>query len=176
MPSKKEKILQSAFELFASQGFAATSTSRIAKKAGVSEGLIFRHFGNKEGLLEAILKEGEEKSKLLFADIVFETDPKEVIRKTINLSKKVTSNKTDAAFWKLQYKIKWEIERYGEHKMEAMEHALKEAFTKLGYREPLRETQILLLLLDGMATRIFLQEEFDLNNIIKLLFEKYKLD
>ena len=59
MTEKKEKILQAALELFAKEGFYATSTSKVAKTAGVSEGLIFRHFGNKEGLLHAVLDEGE---------------------------------------------------------------------------------------------------------------------
>ncbi len=58
MTEKQEKILQSALELFAKEGFHATSTNKVAKHAGVSEGLIFRHFGNKEGLLQAILAEG----------------------------------------------------------------------------------------------------------------------
>ena len=47
MIDRKEKILQSALELFAKEGFTATSTSKIAKHAGVSEGLIFRHFGSR---------------------------------------------------------------------------------------------------------------------------------
>ena len=46
-PKKKEQILNAALELFANDGFTATSTSKVAKRAGVSEGLIFRHFGNK---------------------------------------------------------------------------------------------------------------------------------
>ncbi len=62
MTDKKEKILQAALELFAEEGFKPTSTSKIAKKAGVSEGLIFSHFCNKDGLLQAIIKEGEEQA------------------------------------------------------------------------------------------------------------------
>ena len=60
MTDKQLNILKIALQLFANEGFHATSTSRIAKEAGVSEGLIFRHFINKEGLLRAILKQGED--------------------------------------------------------------------------------------------------------------------
>ena len=59
MTEKKELILQTALRLFSEQGYEATPTNRIAKEAGVSEGLIFRHFENKEGLLSAILALGE---------------------------------------------------------------------------------------------------------------------
>lgn len=47
----KAHIARVAMELFAEHGFAATSTRKIAKAAGVSEGLVFHHFRNKIGLL-----------------------------------------------------------------------------------------------------------------------------
>ena len=52
---KKQNILEAAIELFAQKGYANTSTSEIAKRAGVAEGTIFRHYGTKEKLLLAIL-------------------------------------------------------------------------------------------------------------------------
>lgn len=40
-----------ALGLFAKHGFTATSTKKIATAAGVSEGLVFHHFGTKFGVL-----------------------------------------------------------------------------------------------------------------------------
>src|SRR5690625_7662540 len=48
-------ILAAATELFAEKGFAATSTSEIARKAGVAEGTIFRHYKTKKELLLSIV-------------------------------------------------------------------------------------------------------------------------
>ncbi|MEM6831751.1 MAG: helix-turn-helix domain-containing protein [Bacteroidota bacterium] len=175
MTEKQEKILNAALELFAEEGYRSTSTSKVAKRARVSEGLIFRHFENKEGLLEAILQAGEEKAKSLFADIVLETDPKEVIRKTLEMGLAMRSNHSAIAFWKLQYKIKWELEKYGEHKMEPLAVALENAFSKLGYDQPELEAQLLLTLLDGLATRLFLQAHFDLESITTFIKKKYDL-
>src|SRR5437867_11553365 len=45
-------LLGSARSLFASRGYAGTSTRDIAVNAGVSEALLFRHFGNKAKLFE----------------------------------------------------------------------------------------------------------------------------
>lgn len=174
MTDKKEKILIAALKLFANEGYNATSTNKIAKEAGVSEGLIFRHFGNKEGLRDAILLDGEEKARIFFADIIFETDPHETIRKCLELSKKVAEDQDVSDFWKLQYKLKWELEVYGEHKMEPLEHALTVAFTKLGYPEPALEARLLLVNLDGIATRYFLQKNFDLDAVINFMQAKYK--
>lgn len=52
---KQAKILQAAVEIFAEKGYAATSTSEIAKRAGVAEGTIFRHYKTKKDLLISIV-------------------------------------------------------------------------------------------------------------------------
>jgi AcrR family transcriptional regulator len=172
--NKKETILQAALGLFAKDGFNATSTRKVAMKAGVSEALIFRHFENKNGLLQAILKEGEEKAKLLYADIVFEPEPRKVIAKTIDLGRKFMASKEISDFWKLQYKIKWEVEHYDQTKMEPLELALANAFAKLNYASPQQEAQFLLIHLDGLATRYFLQKDFVPEKAIQFLHQKYK--
>jgi TetR/AcrR family transcriptional regulator, repressor for neighboring sulfatase len=48
-------ILESAAELFAERGPGAASIRDIAARARVNHGLVFRHFGNKEQLLGAVL-------------------------------------------------------------------------------------------------------------------------
>jgi AcrR family transcriptional regulator len=56
--SSHDRILAAAKRLFASQGYEATSTMAIARLAGTSESQMMKHFGSKEGLLEAILDQG----------------------------------------------------------------------------------------------------------------------
>ena len=50
-----DTILDAAEELFARQGFAATSTKQIGAAAGVNPALIHYYFGSKEGLYRALL-------------------------------------------------------------------------------------------------------------------------
>lgn len=52
--SSHDRILNAARTLFASLGYENTTTSAIARKAGTSESQLIKHFGSKEGLLEAI--------------------------------------------------------------------------------------------------------------------------
>lgn len=54
MTEKQIKILNAAIELFSAQGYEATRTSEIAKKAKVAEGTIFRYYKTKKDLLLAI--------------------------------------------------------------------------------------------------------------------------
>lgn len=53
----KEKILETAMDLFIHQGYHATSISDVAKKAGTSKGLLYNYFSGKEGLLAAMVEE-----------------------------------------------------------------------------------------------------------------------
>ncbi|WP_075983288.1 TetR/AcrR family transcriptional regulator [Bacillus massilinigeriensis] len=55
LTDKQKKILIAAIESFSEKGYASTSTSEIAKKAGVAEGTIFRHYKTKKDLLMAIV-------------------------------------------------------------------------------------------------------------------------
>lgn len=52
---KQKKIIEVAIATFAEKGYSNTSTSEIAKKAGVAEGTIFKHYGTKENLLLSIM-------------------------------------------------------------------------------------------------------------------------
>lgn len=55
MTEKQRRILETAIELFAEKGFHASSTSEIARRAGVAEGTIFKHFKTKTDLLYALI-------------------------------------------------------------------------------------------------------------------------
>ena len=50
----KLKILKNALELFAEKGFKGTSISDIAKAAGVSKGLAYNYFKDKNELMFAV--------------------------------------------------------------------------------------------------------------------------
>jgi AcrR family transcriptional regulator len=57
--SKREltraKVVQAAIDCISEVGFNAAHTNRIAEKAGVSWGVLQYHFGDKDGLLQAVL-------------------------------------------------------------------------------------------------------------------------
>ena len=56
--SSHDRILLAAKQLFAQRGYENTSTVAIARQAGTSESQLMKHFGSKEGLLEAIFERG----------------------------------------------------------------------------------------------------------------------
>ncbi|HEY9670356.1 MAG TPA: TetR family transcriptional regulator [Waterburya sp.] len=55
--STRQRLIDAALELFTSQGVTETTTRQIAELAQVNEVTLFRHFGNKQGLLLAVLED-----------------------------------------------------------------------------------------------------------------------
>lgn len=53
---KKEKIIKAAYELFSENGYYGTNTPEIAKKAGVSTGIVYGYFKDKRDILFYVLK------------------------------------------------------------------------------------------------------------------------
>lgn len=58
---KKEKIIDAGFELICKNGYHNTNTAEIAKKAGVSTGIVYQYFKDKYDIfMEGLEKYGNE--------------------------------------------------------------------------------------------------------------------
>jgi TetR/AcrR family transcriptional regulator len=64
--SARCRLLKAASEVFARKGYAAASVREIVEHAGVTKPVLYYHFGNKEGILLAIV---EEAFKVVAAEI-----------------------------------------------------------------------------------------------------------
>jgi AcrR family transcriptional regulator len=53
-PSQKSKILEAALSCFAERGYDGTRIHHIAKRAGVSEGALYKHYASKEALAQEL--------------------------------------------------------------------------------------------------------------------------
>ncbi|SHI66952.1 DNA-binding transcriptional regulator, AcrR family [Nocardiopsis flavescens] len=76
----RERVTRSALRLFASHGYAATSVRDIAREAGLSTGVLYRHYPTKEALFAELVAQGAE--GLRHAARAFDTasSPEEAIR------------------------------------------------------------------------------------------------
>ncbi|WP_199435394.1 TetR/AcrR family transcriptional regulator [Qaidamihabitans albus] len=55
--NRKQQILTAARDLFVELGFPSVTMAMIADRVGVTAGALYRHFGNKADLLEAVIEE-----------------------------------------------------------------------------------------------------------------------
>lgn len=53
---RPEEITQAALAAFAEKGYAATKVDEVAKRAGVSKGLLYLYFKTKEDLFKAVIR------------------------------------------------------------------------------------------------------------------------
>jgi len=152
MTVKQQRILDTATKLFASEGVDAVSTARIAGEAEVSEGLIFRHFGSKRGLVEAVVNAGndgealERISKLAdpgaqvaaLIDRAFQSDGDINHRRKLRTQLSLLGRAPDAA------------EAFNETTLKL----LNQAFTNLGYADPKNEAAYLYHALQGISSAV----------------------
>lgn len=146
MTEKRDQILKTALELFANRGYQNTSTSKIACQAGVSEGLIFKHFQSKDGLLSAIVNLANDDIRDFIERMENQDDPKKVLEIAFDFPPLVSSNRD---FWKLQFSLKYQCpakKEYHQKKelINSLETMLEKAFKDLEYEDPKMETKLLM--------------------------------
>ncbi|WP_262248769.1 TetR/AcrR family transcriptional regulator [Parapedobacter soli] len=173
--SRKERIMREALLLFAENGYIDTSTKIIAQRAGVSEALIFKHFGNKDNLLSHLIKSGYRRVLQHHRGMMIYRDAKSFLRSMINLPKELVNE--DPVFWKMQ-------ERLSHHGFSKQQHelfikpvypAIRRAFTELGYEDPESETQLLLLIIEILWKKEANGELNDSAELGRILEGKYGL-
>lgn len=65
----RDRLLEAARDLFTTIGYHATTTPLLAKRAGVAEGTIYRHFPSKQALLNAAYQETQQWGMGLVRDL-----------------------------------------------------------------------------------------------------------
>ncbi|SIQ66460.1 TetR/AcrR family transcriptional regulator [Solilutibacter tolerans] len=76
-PAKRAAVLEAAQQLFSEQGFDGVSMDQIAQTAGVSKLTVYSHFGDKDGLLSAVVRSHCEREMPLE---LFEPSPEVALR------------------------------------------------------------------------------------------------
>ena len=72
---KKEAVRRAALELFEAYGPRKVSVNDVARKAGVSPVTIYNHFGSKQELVRAVIRQMLETSLAEFREIIAGTQP-----------------------------------------------------------------------------------------------------
>ena len=178
MTDKQRKIIDTALNLFAHQGYASTSTIKIARQAGVSEGLIFRHFNNKEGLLDAIVRMGLAEMQTIAPMVLDEKDPKKILEQAIQVPIYLIRNQP--TFWRLQFSLKHQqpnmAQKYDDSDiLTQMKESVEGAFRQLKYANPKAETRLLLVILNGLVTELADEDRIDQDAFISFIKQKYSL-
>ena len=70
MPAKgqrrKQQIIETAKEMFMTQGFQSSHIGQVCDKLNIARGTVYQYFGNKREILYAILEEVQEQIEDIF--------------------------------------------------------------------------------------------------------------
>lgn len=70
----RDRLLAAAVDFVAAHGVADLSLRRLAAAIGTSHRMVLYHFGSKEGLLVAVVREVEERQRAALAEIDLQAD------------------------------------------------------------------------------------------------------
>jgi len=152
----RRAILAAAVELFARRGYSGTKTEEIARKAGISKGLIYAHFDAKQDILFAIL---QEQMIRVFPAMFREQDtrpPQERLLSIVDAWLEYIKTEPDLVRLSLQLNLDDEYRKFLRSKkvMEYYNRFLREMeklFSELGSRKPDLDTYILIFIFDGVV-------------------------
>lgn len=89
---RREQLLDTAAKLFAVHGYAGATTAQIAKAAGVTEPIIYRHFESKRDLFIALIERtGASTIKLWEHELAAAPDPADRLKRLIGANPMVAN-------------------------------------------------------------------------------------
>jgi AcrR family transcriptional regulator len=153
--TKKERIIQEAVNLFAEEGFESTSIQTLAAKAEVAQGLLYRHFRNKEDLLLFLIREGMSQVMHSLSPYTDDRlDFRTAFAKHIDLSFQYLEEHTK--LWRVLHQVRQKGKLFnelsnGNDPFKQIVQVLAKRLKKEGYRQPQMLAWTLFSLVDGIA-------------------------
>jgi AcrR family transcriptional regulator len=100
--ARREQILDVTEHVVAASGFHSVSIDRVAREAGITRPVVYTHFGDLEGLLQALVDRGNRRTLAALAQIVPSAPggkPEEVLLES--LRRFLETVQDDSATWRL---------------------------------------------------------------------------
>jgi AcrR family transcriptional regulator len=69
-PQRREQLLDATKEIVAEHGFHAVSIEAVAREAGISRPIVYEHFGDLSGLLEALIDRESARALAQLAEVL----------------------------------------------------------------------------------------------------------
>lgn len=167
---KKEKIIESGFNLICENGYYNTNTAEIAKAAGVSTGIVYQYFKDKyDILIEGLEKYGDDIffPMLKTKDIKFDKkDFEDLLKKMINhyINNHKVSNVAHEEIMSMVHSDKRVAEYYYKRELE-MTASLKNILLSNGFDDKnlYEKVHIMMGLIDNLCHEVTYHKHNDMN-------------
>jgi AcrR family transcriptional regulator len=175
--NQKQHIVETALKLFALHGYASTPVSLIAKKANVSQGLLYNFFKNKDELLRTIIEMGAADIANSMRSYTEITDPREAIRTHVLKTIEIVQRKK--VFWRLLHTVRLQglvlntVERQFKEIKIHVTRVFETVFKKLHVSNPKLEAILFLTQIDGLVILYLQDEGIPLKKLADQLIKRY---
>ena len=173
---RKQSIIQAAFKLFALRGYHRTSISEIAQEAGISKGLMYTYFKNKEDLLKTVVvhnyQEASDRLYDLFSKNMKNRSQQELLAYIIDAF--FVMMKDYAPVWKLSIALSMQVSDMPEIQ-ELMFRIFDESYKRIQMllppsKDAENQARIIAGAMDGIALQYYLTgDSYDLEGVKKTL-------
>ena len=174
----RHRILASASELFALNGYAATSVRMIAEHAGISQGLLYNYFDGKAALLRAIFQRSVREVERSFALSARGETPGARVEGLIRAAFRLV--RENLAFWRLTYQLRMQpgvLASLGADVRswnESVLAQLRELLAAAGASSPAVEARLLYAAIDGAAQHFALDSEnYPIDDVAAALVRRF---
>jgi AcrR family transcriptional regulator len=175
---KRTLIMRVALELFAEEGYHNGSISMIASRAGISKGLLYNYFENKEDLIKKIIEEGLDQIGEMLDPNRDGIITREEMRLFIELM--FDMMKRNRKFWTLYFSLMMQapVLSLVRDKLEKIYTTylkmLIRYFETLGHEDPITDAYIFGSLMDGIGFNLIANpDQFPFDKIKSRLIELY---
>lgn len=178
--NSRAKIVETALELFARNGYDRTPISMIARIANIAQGLMYRYFPSKEALLTEIIKESMADVQASF-DVNKDASPLEKLEEYFNNVVRII--KTNRHFWSMFYALRTQPflqELLSDELAEMYVNTIATLETFFDPRDPEaqhNEALLLFSIVDGVCTNYVLAPEstpYPIEEIKECIINKYR--
>lgn len=160
----ERSIVRGALEAFGELGFHRATMQEVARRAGVSKGLIYNYFESKEALVRAIVEERVAEAAERVLQGPEDESPQDRLRRLIDASLDMVIR--DADTYRLYFLLLLQpdmrpliqdMERTLEDKVGALQRLGVETFVELGSDEPVEDALALQFAINGLALTLLIQ-------------------
>ena len=175
--NKKQLILETALTLFATNGYNATPISLIAKKAKISQGLMYNFYSGKAELLREMITQGSADIAESMKAYSAVADPREAIRMHVTETIKIIRKKKE--FWRLLHAVRLQggvlqdVEDLFQQIVATVTKIFESVFRELGFENPKLEAQLFLTQIDGLVILYLQNEKLPIQQLGNQLIKRY---
>ena len=173
----KGKILHAAFKLIAVNGYEETSISQIARKAGISKGLVYNYYSSKEELLKSLIEHASSEIDTIMQVLVSE-NPSDTLRNMFQWF--FDDIEHEIAKWRLITELAFKIDKFdfarelALKKVDEFTNLISELLDQIGIDNPEHEARVIAALFDGIGLQYMVcGNTYPLEEMKNFLISKY---